>query len=92
MDTNATIRTSDLEAALDYLEGLVEILDTFAAEQRGRHQSDELLARLQALQGPGMNWEPLRYQVGVGQGWQFVARNVEELRERLLGPYTEAAL
>ncbi|MCZ2848530.1 hypothetical protein [Modestobacter sp. VKM Ac-2978] len=68
MNANATVRTSDLEAALDYLERHVEILDTLAQEQRGRDDSDELLTRLQALQGPGMNWEPLRYQGAWARG------------------------
>jgi hypothetical protein len=92
MNAKATVRTADLEAALDYLDGLVTILQTFHAEQRGRREHDELLSQLQARQGIGMRWEPLRYQQGVGSGWEFVARNVEELREHLLGPYTEAAL
>ncbi|MFQ1002605.1 hypothetical protein [Modestobacter sp. SSW1-42] len=92
MNADATVRTADLEAALDYLEGLVTILRTFHADQRGREDRDELLAQLQALEGLGMKWEPLRYQEGVGQGWESVAQNVAELRERLLGPYTEAAL
>jgi hypothetical protein len=82
----------ELEATLDYLEGLETILRTFHADQRGRQKHDELLAQLQALEGLRLKWEPLRYQEGVGQGWEFVAQNVADLRERLLGPCTEAVL
>ena len=92
MNAKATIRTGDLEATLDYLEGLAEILTTLSSERRGRDEDDDLLTRLQALSGFDMSWEPLRLQRGVGAGWSSVADNVRELRERLLGPYAEAAL
>jgi hypothetical protein len=64
----------------------------FYADQRGREGHDELVVQLQALEGRGMKWEPLRYQEGIGQGWESVAQNVADLRERLLGPCTQAAL
>jgi len=90
MNNAATVTTTDLEAALSYLEGLADILRSFHQDQRGRHESDELLAKLQALRGPGLSWEPLRYQVGVGQGWQFIAENVDGLRARLKASYLQA--
>ena len=88
----ARISTADLEEALDYLEGLVVILDHFANERRGMDKPDTLLESLESMDSQGNNWEPLRYQTGAGSGWQFVAENVAALRQRLLEDYTEASL
>jgi hypothetical protein len=65
--TNATVRTGDLEATLDYLEGLVEILTTLSSERRGRDEDDELLSRLQALHGFDMSWSRCACSGGWGQ-------------------------
>jgi hypothetical protein len=88
----AHVKTQDLEEALDYLEGLIIILESFHKEDRGRNAVDALLTDLQNMDSQGMNWEPLRYQAGAGKGWQFVAENVAGLRRRLLEGYTDAAL
>jgi hypothetical protein len=90
--SRARISTNDLEEALDYLEGLVVILDHFDTERRGMDNPDPLLESLENMDSQGRNWAPLRYQIGVGSGWQFVAENVAALRRRLLEDYTEAAL
>lgn len=93
MNAKTTVNTVDVEAALDYLAGLVEVLHAFTAEQRGRHEADALLEQLQELPTfDPQNWAPLRYQSADGQGWENVARNVGDLRQRLLGPYSESAL
>jgi len=86
----ATVRTDDLEEALDYLEGLVLILSAFHSGHEGLDQRPGLLAALQSMDSHGMNWEPLRY--GPNMGWRFLATNVASLRERLLEGYTDAAL
>lgn len=88
----AHISTDDLEQALDYLEGLVVILDQFHQDKRGRDDADPLLQSLENMDSQGGNWAPLRYQIGAGSGWQDVAENVAALRRRLLEGYTEAAL
>ncbi len=50
----------------------------------GREDRDMLLERLQAMDSTAMNWGPLRYSVDAGQGWAFIAENIEKLRHRLL--------
>lgn len=88
----ATVRTADLEEALDYLEGLHLILATL--DQHGiRNDMEERLAEsLGTMDSHGMNWEPLRYQPVDRQGWGYVAANVANLRDRLLEGYADAAL
>jgi hypothetical protein len=81
--TSAHIRTRDLGQALDMLEGLQRIMTSFAAEQRGRHAADPLLVALRGIHGHGYNWESLRYQDGVGEGWLYIAASIEQLRTRL---------
>jgi hypothetical protein len=44
------------------------------------------------MDSDAMSWEPLRYEEGTGLGWEFIARNVGELRQRLLEGYADAAL
>lgn len=88
----AHVWTTDLEQALDYLDGLVVILEQFDTEGRGRDHEDDLTQRLENMDSQGGNWKPLRYQTGVGTGWKPIAESVVELRRRLLEPYTEAAL
>jgi hypothetical protein len=88
----AHIATDDLEQALDYLEGLVLILDHFHHEKRGRDNADPLLQNLENMDSHGGNWAPLRNQSGAGLGWQHVGENVAALRRRLLEDYTEAVL
>lgn len=92
MKPNASVRTSDLEEALDYLEGLMVILRRLDDEERGRFGDDELLAQLDQLRSFGMPWQPLRYQSGGGgTGWEFVAANVDDLRARLMERHKDAA-
>ena len=88
----AHVATDDLEQALDYLEGLILILEEFAETNRGRDRPDSLLLRLENMDSQGGNWAGLRYQTGAGAGWDQVARQVGDLRRRLLEGYTEAAL
>jgi hypothetical protein len=88
----AHISTDDLEQALDYLEGLVMILEEFAETSRGRDRPDGLALRLENMDSQGGNWATLRYQIGVGAGWDELAGQVTELRRRLLEGYAEAAL
>jgi hypothetical protein len=86
---NRSVRRSDLEEALAYLEGLETVLRRLHEEQRGRVGDDDLLNELYELHGP---WEPLRYQSGgVGTGWDFVAANVADLRARLAERFRDAA-
>lgn len=89
---DAQVSTADLEAALDYLEGLQLILASFHIAGRGMDAPDPILDALQAMDWFGMSWEPLRYQDGIGEGWSYVAKNVASLRERLLEGYSDAAL
>jgi hypothetical protein len=90
---NAVVRTQDLEAVLDYLQGLQLILSGFHAEERGRADDDPILSQLQEMDClSAQNWDALRYQTGVGQGWQYVAETVGELRTRMLDGYANAAL
>ena len=88
----AHISTEDLEQALDYLEGLVVILDHFHHEKRGRDDADDLSLSLENMDSLGSNWARLRYQTAEGTGWQQVAEDIAALRRRLLEDYTEAAL
>ena len=88
----AHVSTDDLEQALDYLEGLIVILDDFAESNRGRDSSDELAVKLENMDSQGGNWRRLRYQVGAGAGWRVIADEVAELRRSLLSSYTDAAL
>jgi hypothetical protein len=92
VNPDAKVRTTDLEEALDYLEGLSVIMRSFDESGRGREGRDMLLEGLQAMDSEGRNWEPLRYQAGDGQGWILIAGNVDELRRRLLEGYANAAL
>ena len=92
MNPDANVRTTDLEEALDYLEGLSVIMRFFDESGRGREGRDMLLEGLQVMDSGGMNWEPLRYQVGAGHGWSSIADNVDELRRRLLEGFADAAL
>ena len=88
----AHVFTDDLEQALDYLEGLIVILDDFAESNRGRDTSDELAVKLENMDSHGGNWKRLRYQAGVGAGWRDIAGEVGEVRRNLLRGYAEAAL
>ncbi|MGD8202449.1 hypothetical protein ACQE98_17545 [Ornithinimicrobium sp. W1679] len=90
--TASTAATADLAQALDYLEGLVLILSEFDEHTAGRDVRPRLLEALSAIDSHGMNWEPLRYQTADGQGWRYVAQGVENLRDRLLEGYANAAL
>lgn len=86
------IDTDDLEEALDYLEGLLLILRTFDAERRGA-EADQLTRELTDLENHGRSgWTALRYQEGVGTGWEYVRADVEALRERLLQRYGDTVL
>jgi hypothetical protein len=92
MKPDAKIRTSDLEQALDYLEGLSFIMRSFDEDNRGREGRDMLLEGLQAMDSGAMSWEPLRHQAATGQGWAVIADHVDELRRRLLEGFADAAL
>jgi hypothetical protein len=88
-----TVRTDDLGAALDYLDGLLTILKSFEADERGFEDDDPLLAALSELEGfDATSWAPLRYQPGSGSGWGYVVENATELRDRLVESYGDAAL
>jgi hypothetical protein len=89
---DAKVKTTDLEEALDYLEGLSVIMRSFDESGRGREGRDMLLEELRAMDSEGMNWEPLRYQPSDGQGWILIANSVDDLRRRLLEGYADAAL
>lgn len=92
MKAHATVPTEDLASALDYLDGLVVLLELLADRREAKDASSKLLTALQTMDSAEMSWEPLRYQRGVGMGWTYVAENIRELRERLLTNYGEAAL
>lgn len=92
MKAQAIVSTEDLASALDYLDGLVVILERLAEQGVGRGAPSPLLNALQGMDSGEMSWEPLRYQATDGQGWTYVAENVRDLRERLLSNYGEAAL
>lgn len=59
MKPDAKIKTTDLEAALDYLEGLSFIVRSFDESSRGREGRDILLEGLQAMDSGAMSWKPL---------------------------------
>lgn len=82
-EATARIRTRDLRQALDMLEGLQGIMTSFHAEQRGKHARDPLLNELGGIHSHGYNWESLRYQDGVGEGWFYIAASIGQLRTRL---------
>jgi len=93
MSPDVTVRTVDLAKTLDLLEGLEVILDTLDQERRGRAGAEPLVEALLDLDSYGATcWEPLRYQDDAGIGWTFMRDHVKELRERLIGPYSQAAL
>jgi hypothetical protein len=89
---HAKVRTADLEEALDYLEGLLVILRQFHDGAPDHDQRAQLVVALMSMDSHGMNWEPLRYEAGVGMGWAYMAENVGQLRERLMEGYGNAAL
>ena len=86
------MKAQAIVSALDYLDGLVVILERLAEQGVGRGAPSPLLNALQGMDSGEMSWEPLRYQATDGQGWAYVAENVRDLRERLLDNYGEAAL
>jgi hypothetical protein len=92
LNPDAKIKTTDLEAALDYLEGLSFIVRSFDESSRGREGRDILLEGLQAMDSGAMSWKPLRHQAAAGQGWAVIADHVDELRRRLLEGFADAAL
>jgi hypothetical protein len=92
MNPDAKVKTTDLEQALDYLEGLSFIMRSFAESSRGREGRDMLLEGLEAMDSGAMSWEPLRYQAVAGHGWADIADDVDELRRRLLEGFADAAL
>jgi hypothetical protein len=73
MKPDAKIKTTDLELALDYLEGLSFIMRSFDESSRGREGRDILLEVLQAMDSGAMSWKPLRRQAAAGQGWADIA-------------------
>ena len=92
MTPDAKIRTTDLEQALDYLEGLSFIMHSFDESHRGCDSRDMLLEGLEAMDSGAMSWEPLRLQAVSGRGWADIAGQVDELRRRLLEGFADAAL
>ena len=92
MKPDAKIKTTDLEQALDYLEGLSFIMRSFDEDSRGREGRDMLLEGLRALDSGAMSWDHLRHQAAAGQGWAVIADHVDELRRRLLEGFADAAL
>ena len=92
MKPDAKIKTTDLEQALDYLEGLSFIMRSIDESSRGREGRDILLEGLQAMDSGAMSWKPLRHQVAAGQGWADITDHVDELRRRLLEGFADAAL
>jgi len=92
MKPDAKIKTTDLEQALDYLEGLSVIMRSFDEDSRGREGRDMLLEGLQAMDSGAMSWEPLRHQAAADQGWAVIGDHVDELRRRLLEGFADAAL
>ena len=92
MNPDAKIKTTDLEQALDYLEGLSFIMRSFAESSRGSEGRDMLLEGLEAMDSGAKSWEPLHYQAAAGEGWADIADHIDELRRRLLGGFANAAL
>ena len=92
MKPDAKVRSTDLEEALDYLEGLSVIMRFFDESERGREGRDMLLEELRAMDSAGTNWDALRYQPVAGQGWLMIAGHVDECRRRLLEGFADAAL
>ena len=87
---DATIRVEDLEATLDYLEGLDLILTRFAEHSTPESVSNDLYVALQGALTHAGSWAPLRY--GGQLGWQAVAAGVRNVREHLRDAYPDAAL
>lgn len=79
----SNIAMEDMRKTTAYLSGLVVILDQLQAERRGIGGEDTLLEKLEAVPERIGEWAPLRYQVGVGNGWEFVSKNVTDLIGRL---------
>ena len=90
MKRTATIETNDLGLTLDYLQGLEEML---SALSDGNAQPHVLLDRLQTMDAErATTWAPLRYETATHHGWQYVADNLSDLRQRLVQAYERAAL
>lgn len=89
------VRTQDLGEALDYLEGLVLVLRRLQQERNGGLLYGDLMTLLTDL-GHGEDlravWTPMRYEDGAGEGFGFVADNLEALRAQLVEAYSDAAL
>ena len=92
MNREAAVPIEDLAMTLDWLEGLIALLYQFHEEQRGAAGEDPLVTTLERLIDERGVWEPIRYQRGQGMGWYHLAANVEDLRDRLLARYSDAAL
>lgn len=78
-----TVSEIDLEDAIDWLQGLEMILAAFRDAAPGEDVRPSLIEPLQSMVPGGPTWQALRYEVGVGQGWEFVTGNVATLRDRL---------
>jgi len=83
MQAMSKIALEDLRKTAAYLSGLVVILDQLQAERRGIDGEDVLIKKLETVPEGISEWAPLRYQDGVGTGWEFVSRNVTDLIGRL---------
>lgn len=90
MNRNATVPVGELEKALDFLGGLVQIVE---AMKEGRDPR-ELVDELQEDYGFAAAWEPLRYESpdARGMGWGFIAANASGCRDALVEAYGNAAL
>ncbi len=92
MNHEVSVPLDQLEAAINYLEGLEVILRHLHEERRGVEDDDPLIAKLEALDFAVGEWSPLRYQDHIGTGWEFVAVNMAELRHDLAVRYGNASL
>ena len=98
MSRVVSVKLDDVVGAINYLEGLEVILRRLHLERRGVAGGDPLLDELGVMEADNSlefsrgEWEPLRYQDGVGQGWEFVADNLADLRYRLIEGVGNVAL
>ena len=92
MTPDVNIRTDDLARTLDYLDGLLTILQRLSNDRVGKDAGDPLIGQLEEGTAYSDAWDALRYQVGVGAGWSHVGENIADLRDRLLAAYGDAAL
>jgi hypothetical protein len=91
----SAVATEDLRVALIYLEGLVHLVRRMEGAQGiDRTFATDLAQSLQDMDTEDPYYfAPLRYETAVpGMGWEAVATQIAEVRDRLVEAYGNDAL